>query len=83
VVSASGKTLFYTLAVEQSYGGVFVEAVTDFDTEKTPRIEYDVLELEDRHLKNVDRSTYKWDAPSFRYRLFKFENPCLAPKPIP
>ena len=72
---------FVSKPVDQSYGGVLVEATSEFNTKGVPLIEYDVRDLEDRHLKSIRCSTYKWDAQNFRYSPFKSENPCVVTPP--
>jgi hypothetical protein len=75
------KRWFVSTAVDHGYGGVLVEAVADI--KEVPLIEYDVRDLEDRHLKNISCRTYKWNGGDFRYMPFKFDNPCLVARPNP
>ena len=75
------KRWFVSTPVDRNYGGVLVEATAEFDTKEAPLIEYDPRDLEDRHLKIIHCSTYKWDGQNFRYTPSKFENPCVVAPP--
>jgi len=47
--------------------GVLVEARGSWPSDKSPKIQWTVRDLRDRHLQKINCTAYRWDQKSFRY----------------
>ncbi len=74
------KRWFYTTSFGNVIGGVLVEGRGKYAWANLPRVDYFVRELENRTLREVTCSTYRWNEQSFRYEPVAATNPCEPAK---
>lgn len=75
------KRWFFTTAFGHVMGGVLVEGRGRYALASQPPAFQSLRDLENRSLRDVTCSTYRWDEKSFRYEPLAVTNPCVPAKP--
>jgi hypothetical protein len=75
------KRWFYTTGFGNVMGGVLVEGRGSYAFASQPPAFQSLRELENRSLRDVTCSTYRWDEKGFRYEPLAVTNPCVPAKP--
>jgi len=74
------KRWFYTTTFGNVTGGVLVEGRGKYTGVNLPPVDRFVRDLENRSLREVTCSTYRWNEQSFRYEPLAATNPCEPAK---
>jgi len=74
------KRWFYTTSFGNVMGGVLVEGRGRYASENQPPVGHFVRDLENRSLREVTCSTYRWNEQSFQYEPLAATNPCEPAK---
>jgi len=67
---------FYPNAVQGKPGGLLVTAQADFNPTDTQRVDWDIRELQNRHLRSAECESYEWKEAAFRYTTVGKETLC-------
>lgn len=74
------KRWFYTTSFGNVEGGVLVESRGSFAPHTTPSVQWEVRDIENRHLRPATCHAFRWNRDKFQYEPITVSDPCKTTK---